>query len=235
MDKNNRLIVIIIGPPGSGKGTQSLLLADKLGLYYFEASKVIEEKIKDAQEGDYEEVNGKKYSLAEERRKWEEGEICDSELVFHWVKDKIKKLAGENQDIVFAGNPRRVVEAELLMPLLDDLYKKENIKIILLKLSEKDSIWRNTHRRFCRLMRHPILYNEDTKDLKTCPLDGSELYKRELDDAETMKVRLEAYEKETLPLVEYFKKNDYQVNEINAGETPADIFHNILKTLDVKW
>lgn len=228
----SKSVIIIIGPPGSGKGTQALLLADKLGLYYFETSKIIESQVMGAKPNEYVTVEGRKYYLQEERKIWENGGLCSPPLVTYWVKEKIKELAKENQGIVFAGSPRTLYEAEHIMPLLKKLYGKKNIKIILFTLSPKTSIWRNSHRRICELLRHPILYNEETKNLKTCPLDGSKLIKRKgLDDPETIKVRLKEYKKQTLPIIDYFEKQGFKVNKISAAPPPAMIFKRILKVL----
>ena len=230
--KTSKLVIIIIGPPGSGKGTQATLLADKLGLYYFETSKIIEPKIMNAKPGDYQIIEGKKYYLTEEKRIWETGGLWSPPFVTFWVMEKIKELAKKGEGIVFAGSPRTLYEAKKIMPLLNKLYGKKNIKIILFTLSPKTSIWRNSHRRICELLRHPILYNEETKKLTKCPLDGSKLIKRgKLDNPETIKVRIKEYKERTLPIIEYFQKQGYQVEKISAAPPPAVIFKRILRTL----
>jgi len=230
--QKNKSVVIIIGPPGSGKGTQALLLADKLGLYYFETSKIIEEKIMNAKPGEYQVVNGEKYYLKDQKKIWETGGLCSPPLVTYWVKEKIKQLAKEDQGIVFAGTPRTLYEAGEVMPLLVKLYGKKNIQIILFTLSPKTSIWRNSHRRICELMRHPILYNNETKNLKKCPLDGSRLIKRKkLDDPETIRIRLKEYRRQTLPIIDYFQKQGFRVKKISAAPPPAVIFKKVLREL----
>jgi len=228
----SKQVIIIIGPPGSGKGTQATLLADKLGLYYLETSKIIEPKIMNAKPGDYQIIEGKKYYLVEEKRIWETGGLWSPPFVSFWVKEKIKELSEKGEGIVFAGSPRTLYEAENIMPLLSKLYGKKNIKIILFTLSPKASIFRNSHRRICQLLRHPILYNEETKKLTKCPLDGSKLIKRKkLDDPETIKVRLKEYKRQTLPIIEYFKKQGFEVKKISAAPPPAVIFKRILREL----
>jgi len=80
-------------------------------------------------------------------------------------------------------------------------------------------------------MRHPILYSEETKELNYCPVDGSKLIRRELDNPETIKIRLKEYKERTLPLVEYFKKTNLRVSKINGEQSVSKIFKDILKTL----
>lgn len=225
-------VIIIIGPPGSGKGTQATLLADKLGLFYFETSKIIEERVMNAKKGEYVEIEGKKYYLLNEKKIWETGGLCSPPLVTYWVQEKIKELAEKGEGIVFAGSPRTLYETERIMPILNKFYGKKNIKIILFTLSPKTSIFRNSHRRICELLRHPILYNDETKNLTKCPLDGSKLIRRKkLDDSETIKIRIKEYKERTLPIIDYFKKKGYKVKKISASPPPAVIFKKLLNYL----
>ncbi len=228
-------VILIMGPPGSGKGTQSILLAEKFNLHYYETSKIIESKIMNAKKGEYEVVDGKKYPLADEKKRWLTGVLCTPEVVSYWGKTIIEGLARNNQGIMFSGSPRTLTEAQLMMPLLAKLYEKKNIKTILLTLKPEDSMFRNSNRRICELMRHPILYNSDTKKLKTCPLDGSKLVERKgLDDPESIKVRLQEYKNRTMPVIDYLKKYKYFVKTVNAAPAPSVIFNNIQKALELK-
>ncbi len=231
-EQNSKQIVIIIGPPGAGKGTQASLLSDKLGFHYLETSKVIEKKIISAEEGEVEVVANKEYPLLEEKRKWKTGELCSPPLVSFWIKQKIQELANEGEAIVFAGSPRTLYEAEQIMPFIEELYGKGNIKIILFELEAEQSLWRNAHRRICELIRHPILFNKETEGLTMCPLDGSKLMRREgLDDPETIKIRLRVYREETLPVIDYFKQRELKVIIVDASPAPAEIFRKVLEVV----
>ena len=229
---SNKQIVILLGPPGSGKGTQGTLLSEKLGLYYLETAKVGEKAINSAKPGEFVEVDGKKYFFEDEKKKWETGELWSSPFVLDFMKKAIKELCDNGESLLLAGSPRTVEEVEKLMPFLVELYGKENIKIILMSLQAEESIFRNSHRRICELMRHPILYTEGTKDLTECPLDGSKLLKREkLDDPDTIKVRLEEFEKKTMPLIDYFTKNDFKVNKVDGKGSVVEVFSRNLSAL----
>ncbi len=232
--KNKKLVLILMGPPGAGKGTQAELLADKLNLYYFETSKILERKFKEAKKGEFVIVEGKKYFIKDQKKLWLEGKLCDPPFVTYLVKEEIKKLFREGKNLVLAGSPRTLYEGEKLIPFLKKLYGSKNIKVVLLEISAKETIFRNTHRRICELMRHPILYSKETKNLKHCPLDGSKLLKRKgLDDPETIKVRLKEYKERTLPLIDFFKKQKLKVIKISGSPPPAVVFKNILKSLNL--
>lgn len=230
---NKKLVVILMGPPGAGKGTQAELLSERLSLYYLETSKILEEKFKKAKAGEVVKVDGEKYKISKEKKLWATGKLCDPPFVSYLVKEKIKELFNMGENLVLAGSPRTLYEGKEVIPLLKKIYGSKNIKILLIEISPEETIWRNSHRRICELMRHPILYNEETKNLKKCPLDGSKLVKRKgLDDPETIKVRLKEYKKRTLPLINYFKKEGLKVKKIDGSPPPSIVFKNILKSLN---
>ena len=225
-------VIILFGPPGAGKGTQSELLKDKLGYYYFETSKILEETFKVGDLNKSFEIEGKKYNVKDEKDLWLKGILCSPPFVTQLVKEKIQELFNQDKSLVIAGSPRTIYEGERIIPFLKDLYKKENIKFVLIELSPEQTIYRNSHRRLCELIRHPILYSEETKYLKICPIDGSKLVRREgLDDPETIKTRLNEYKERTLPLVELFEKNDILAKKINGEQSVADVHKDILEAI----
>lgn len=228
---NKKLVVIIAGPPGSGKGTQAELLAKKLDLYHFETSEIIENNLADIKKNDFETVGGKKYFLWEEKELRNSGKWMSPPLIAFWVKGKIKKLANEREGIVISGSPKTVHEGRELVPLLKKFYGASNIKIILIKQKPEVSIWRNSRRKICQLMRHSILYTPETAKLATCPLDGSKLVLREDSNPEIIKGKLKEYTERTFPLFAYFKKQGLRIKEINGEQSVADVFKDILKAI----
>ncbi len=232
MKHSEKKTVILMGPPGAGKGTQASLLAEKFSFYYLETSKVLEESFRNPKEGDFVKVGSKKYFLKDERKLWETGILCSPPFVSQLVKEKIKNLFDTGESIVLAGSPRTLFEGEVLMPFLIRLFGKKNIKIVLISLSPEDSIFRNSHRRICQLMRHPVLYTKETLKLTKCPLDGSNLLKRKgLDDPETIVVRLKEYRQRTFPLISYFRKLKLQVKNVSGKGSVSDIFEKISKAI----
>lgn len=233
----NKRIVILFGPPGAGKGTQSELLKDKLGLFYFETSRILERTFKQAENfledssKRYIEVDGEKYDILNEKKLWLEGILCSPPYVSYLVKKEIRDLAEQGESLILAGSPRTVYEGENIIPLLKELYGNE-IKTVVMEISPEETIHRNSNRRLCELMRHPILYTEETKDLMICPLDGSKLIKREgLDDPESIKVRLDEYKNRTYPVLEILERNDIEVIKINGEQSPADVHKDILSAI----
>ncbi len=226
-------VIILFGPPGAGKGTQSELLSDKFGYYLFETSNILEQAFSGEDQDKSFDIEGETYTVAKEKDLWTKGILCSPPFVTQLVKEKVNELHGQGKSLVIAGSPRTVYEGEKIIPFLKELYGTENIKFVLIELSPEQTIYRNSHRRICKLMRHPILYLEETKDLKVCPLDGSELVKREgLDDPETIKVRIEEYKNRTLPLVELFKEQGIEPKKVNGEQSVADVHGDILKAIE---
>jgi len=226
-------VIIFIAPPGAGKGTQANLLAEYFDLVHLETSKVIEKRIMNAKEDEYLEVDGEKFLFSEEKRKWESGEICSPPFVTQLVLEEIERPAKEEKGIVFSGSPRSIYEAQKEASLLEKLYGRENVVVLKINLSPEESIFRNSHRRICSLMRHPILWLKETENLSLCPLDGSKLIKREsLDDPETIKVRLKEFQEKTAPVIDYLKEKGFRIEEINGEQTVEEVFQEIIKKLN---
>jgi len=231
-------VIILFGPPGAGKGTQSELLSEKMGLYLFETSKMLEKEFKKAEQDPnyterFVEFEGEKFDALEEKKIWGSGNLNSPPWVTYLTIRELKKLAKDGENIILSGSPRTVYEAEREMPVLAELYGKDNIKIGMIEISAEVTIFRNTHRKICELMRHSILFNKETKKLKLCPLDGSNLVIRKgLDDPETIKTRLQQYQERTLPLFDYFKNNGYKVTKINGERSVAEVHEDILKAIE---
>lgn len=230
---NKKLAIILIGPPGCGKGTQGELLAEKFNLFYFETSKIIEQNVMNARGGECVVVGGKKYSLENERKLWKSGILCTPAVVSYWVRKKFEELSKEGKNLIIAGSPRTLIEGREVMPLLKKLYNKENIKIVEVGLSPEQTIWRNKRRRICELMRHPILSTkEEFLKLSHCPLDGSKLLKRKgLDDPKVIITRIKEYKERTYPLIKYFKEEGFSVKRVNGEQSVEKVFSDILKAI----
>jgi len=224
-------VILLFGPPGAGKGTQSELLASKFYFYNLDTSRVLEEKFKNAKPGESVELNGKKYPVEEEAAKRHKGVLCAVEFTASLMNKRIREIHGLGKSLILSGSPRSIAEAEIELPFLEEIYGKENISIFFLDLPAEQTIFRNSNRRICELMRHSILFIPENAGLKRCPLDGSRLIHRDLDNVETIKLRLEEYEQTTAPLEGYYRRNGYSIRKINADQYVENVFADILAAL----
>ena len=116
-----------------------------------------------------------------------------------------------------AGSPRTLPEGKDQVPFLKELFGAQNIKIVLIEISPEETMRRNSRRRICQLMRHPILSTEKQfLGLKNCPLDGSKLLKNSVNN-----------------LVKFLNKNlikNYEIILVNDGsiDNTLDIAKNLI-------
>jgi len=223
-----QIVLALIGPPGCGKGTQGMLLSEKLRLFYFETSKILEASFKQADDDDFVEADGQSFYLKNEHRLWLDGILCSPPFVSQLVKERISKLHAKGESLVLSGSPRTLYEAQTVFPLLSELYGADNVKVVFIDISPAETIFRNSHRRICELMRHPILYNDETAALTRCAFDGSPLVKRKsLDDPEVIKTRLKEFEERTMPILDYCVKNNLKVLKVHGEGSVAEVFERI--------
>ncbi|OGN07096.1 MAG: hypothetical protein A3B86_01650 [Candidatus Yanofskybacteria bacterium RIFCSPHIGHO2_02_FULL_38_22b] len=217
--------VVLIGPPGSGKGTQADLLAEKFGLIHIESSKIIEEKFKNASPDDL--------LLSQQKKIWQSGELNDPKMVTGWLVEAMKNVWQSGAGLILSASPRTVFEAEAEIPVLEELYGKDNVKIFNIDLSREESFNRNSNRRICEKNRHPVPNLPEFKDLETCPRDGSKLIRRgHLDDPETVKLRYDVYLKRTEPIIDLLKNRGYEIIQVNGEQSIEDVYKEVIQKLD---
>ncbi len=229
---SNNKLVILIGSPGSGKGTQSLLLAEKKKMTHLEASKILEKRFLGAKEDEVIKIEGDKYSLKEQEKRWRKGLLCEDAFVTHVIKESLEKICDKSEVVLLDGYPRTVKQAQLAAPLFVSLYGAENILTVFLEVDQEEVIKRNTNRKVCSLMRHSIVDLPETRDLTVCPIDGSTLEKRVMDDPETIKVRLKEFREKTFPVIENLSSQGIKVSRVDGVGTINDVLFRILKEVE---
>jgi len=220
-------VFIVFGPPGSGKGTQAALLADRFLLVNFDTGAYLEDIFRH--------WDGKDKGIGKEKKLFDSGKLCTPEWVMRVVNKRVKQLARARIGLVFSGSPRTIYDAfgepkkiDGVMDTLSTEYSKENITVFHLDVPEKESLKRNTSRLVCSVCKRQVL---GIVKIKVCPFCGGPLRKRTLDKPEVIKVRLKAYKEETLPLLKEFKNRGFKVVPIKGTGKPFNIFNSILKSL----
>ena len=225
-------IVILFGPPGAGKGTQAELLADKTGYYHLESSKVIEHCFTTQEPEKVFDIEGKSYKVADEKEIWLSGKLNSPPFVVNLLVEKIKELADQEKSIIFSGSPRTVYEADIEAPLLIKLYGLENITFFMLDIKPETTIHRNSNRRICELVRHSILFTKETEHLTLCPLDGSKLVRRGLDDPKVITKRLEEFKERTYPIAADMEAHGIKIHKINGEPSVAEVHNSIMSFIE---
>lgn len=215
------LIITILGRPGSGKGTQAKLLVKKFKLEYFGSGDALRKrrKIKDFTGGKLIEV-------------MEKGALVPSFVVSKlWIDEleRFKRKAKFN-GLVSDGSPRKIMEANLFDEALNWYEWGKRAKVILIDISVKESIKRLTKRRICKNCKRLIPYVEKFKKIKQCDKCGGPLVVRTDDKPRAIKKRLKEFNKEVIPVLNYYKKQSRLIR-INGEQSIKDVFKDILRAI----
>jgi len=209
------LALVLFGSPGSGKGTQSKLLSRALGIPQISTGDMLREHVR----------KGNAVGTAVEA-KLKAGFLVKDEVVNVLVE---KRLAQSDaaRGFILDGYPRTRAQAEWLCRLLAARGFHE--VVIHLVVDYNVIIARLSGRRQCPVCG--TLYNVMSKPPKVpgvCDLDGAKLIVREDDREEVIRERLEAYEKQTRPLLDYFREKGKRLYEVDAShDSPEQVFRNI--------
>ena len=190
--------IILLGPPGSGKGTQAEKLNDDLGLIRLSTGDMLREAVRNGTELG---IMAKEYM--------DKGALVPDDVVIGLMKEKIVSL---KEGFVLDGFPRTVQQAEALGEFV------EIDHVINLDVDDEELVDRLTKRRSCpdcNVVFH-LLYKPPMKD-GVCDKCGAALYQRSDDTEETVRARLKVYRDNTFPLIEYYDKQEKLVNIDGKG------------------
>ncbi len=190
------MIIIMLGAPGTGKGTVASILTGKLNIPQVSTGDIFRKHIKEKTE------LGK---LAESYIS--KGELVPDDVTIGLIENRMEEADVQN-GIILDGFPRTVKQAEELDKLLAKKGKKVDM-VINLTTPEEEIIERIVNRRICSNSDCKTVYNlvlNPPKVEGVCDKCGSELIQRKDDTIETVKSRLDSYFKQTSPLVEYYEK-----------------------------
>jgi adenylate kinase len=216
-DSKKPINFILIGPPGCGKGTQAKLLADKFNLEYIGSGDVLRKHIK------INDFTGKKLANI-----MNNGGLVPSFVIIKVFGDEIERIKKQRvKGFVLDGWTRIIYEAILIDEALD-WYELKNTKIVLIKISAKESFNRLTKRRQCKNCKKLIPWIGDYKKIKKCDVCGGELITRIDDNINSIKKRLEEYKNKTQKSINYYRKQKRLI-EINGEQSIENVFKDILK------
>lgn len=216
-----KIAVVLYGAPGAGKGTQANLLTHKMDIIHFDTGRLVESVVHDPE-------RQKEKIIRRERRLFDTGKLMTPSFVANEVVREIKRMAKANISIVFSGSPRTMYEAKHVYPVLEKLYGKRNVFTFVLEVSTGHSVRRNTARMICSSCGYILLTAYyPAKRAKHCPVCGGKFYKRSLDTAQVMKVRLKEYQERTFPIFKYVQKKGYHVHHMDGTPAPYKVMEHI--------
>lgn len=216
--------IVMLGKPGSGKGTVGKMLSENLGVVHISSGELFRSYIKKAGE------------IGKEIKNYvSQGNLVPDELAIKLVEKRLQEVDCKD-GMILDGFPRTVAQAKEL----DKFFKERGCKIdiaVELNLTDEDIIERIITRRVCSNVDCREVYNLEFKKPKQegiCDVCGSKLIQRQDDTIETVQKRLENYYKTSAELVEYYKAQDllYTVKlNIHSGKTSEDVAKEVKEYL----
>jgi adenylate kinase len=207
--------VIFLGPPGAGKGTQAKELAGRYGVPHLSTGDMLREHI----------AKGTPLGV-KAKPVMERGELVPDSLVLKMVANRIEQ-ADCAHGFVFDGFPRTVAQAQYLMILLrQNGYKPATV--VHFVIDPALLLRRLTGRRMCKIGGEIYnIYERPPKSDLRCDNDGGELEQRPDDREEIVAQRLQAYEKQTAPLVAYYRRLG-RLYDVDAAKSVDEVKQQVL-------
>ena len=210
--------IILLGPPGGGKGTQSKLLVSKFNIPQISTGDILRDHVKNKSELG---VKANSYM--------QNGELVPDNLILNMIKFRLKQDDCKT-GYILDGFPRTIPQAEGLDSILENLNQKLD-KIVVLEVKDKDIIERMSGRRMH--IESGRVYHIKFNPPKNEGLDditNEKLTIRKDDQPETVKKRLMIYHETTKPLIEYYNSKNI-VSSVNGNKSIEDIHNVIIKSI----
>ncbi|MCT4355786.1 adenylate kinase [Streptomyces sp. Je 1-79] len=199
--------IVLVGPPGAGKGTQAAFLAKNLGIPHISTGDLFRANISKGTELG---MKAKAYMDA--------GDLVPDEVTIGMAKDRMEQADAVN-GFLLDGFPRNVAQAEAL----DVVLKAEDMQldaVLDLEVPEDEVVKRIAGRRTCRndsAHVFHVMYNQPKAE-GVCDVCGGELYQRPDDSEETVRKRLEVYHTQTEPIIDYYRAQNLVVTISALGK-----------------
>lgn len=210
--------VVLLGPPGAGKGTQAQLISSKFELPHISSGDLFREHLK---------AQTELGRLA--KGYMDRGELVPDDVTIAMIRERLSRpdcAAGALLD----GFPRTPPQAEALAKMLVDFQGKVDA-VPYINVREEILVERLSGRWTCRAQGHVFheKYNPP-REAGRCDIDGSELYQREDDKAETVVNRIRVYLKQTMPLIEYYRQQGVLM-EVDGSQPIENVSADLLSAL----
>jgi adenylate kinase len=212
------LNLVLLGPPGSGKGTQGERLQEDLKLPYYATGDILRAAVREATE------------LGRVAKEYmDRGDLVPDEVIVGVIAERIDS-AEARDGFLLDGFPRTIPQAEALDAKLEELGRAVTA-VLLIDVADEEVVRRLGGRRTCAENGHVFHAEFNPPEQEgTCDLDGSELLVRDDDEPEVIRNRLEQYHAKTEPLVGYYDQRSV-LRRIDGIAAPDDVAEQVRRTL----
>ncbi len=210
--------LILLGPPGAGKGTQAKMLTETFGIPQISTGDILRAAVKEGT------------PLGKQAQAFmDDGKLVPDEVVIGIVTERLQE-PDCNQGFILDGFPRTVAQADALQENLREL-GKELDRVIALQVDTEALVERLTGRRTCKSCGRGYHVKFDPPAVEgRCDACGGELYQRDDDREETIRKRLEVYERQTAPLIDYYRNAGLLI-EVDGMQQIEEVRETLLAAL----
>ena len=215
------MIIVMLGAPGSGKGSIAKLLTEVQELEHISTGDLFRETIKSGSR------------IGQELEKYmSKGMLVPDDIVIEVIE---KRISEAQSGVILDGFPRTKIQAKYLKSILEKQGEKVDVAIQI-NIPDEDLVYRTVKRRICSNKECGAIYNLEFKKPKQegiCDVCGSSLYQREDDNEETVKKRIQTYHKRTEDLIKYYEeqgilyKVHLKIDDMLTTEDAKRILENI--------
>jgi adenylate kinase len=214
----SELNIILLGPPGAGKGTQAERLREDFEVAYIATGDILRKAVAEETE------LGKKA-----KEYMNNGDLVPDEVIIGVILEEVRSDAAQD-GFLLDGFPRTVDQAEALDEALARLDRRLTA-VLLIDAPDDEVVRRLSGRRMCAKAGH--VYNVHTdppKHDEVCDQDGSRLIQRDDDREETVRKRLEVYQRQTSPLIRFYEERDL-LKRFDGTRSPTEVHDHIRATI----
>ena len=209
--------LVLFGPPGAGKGTQGALLAERRRMLRLSTGDLLRDAVRD---GTPLGVKAKGFMDA--------GELVPDEVILGLVGETMQ---GSRDGVIFDGFPRTLPQAEALDRLLAELGRPLDA-VLVLNVDDEELVRRLSGRRSCPACGAVYnIYSEKAKSEGKCDRCGADLIQRSDDQESTVRRRLQVYQEQTAPLIEYYRSGPTPVHAIDGDRAVETVQADLVAAL----